>query len=722
MSGDDRRVVAPEIERRHSPPADETPEERRERTLAVKLYEMIVVLPLLAWITTEWVRGASGFTDPMLLLWIVSIATVDLLPVPTGMGLRFSLSFPLQLAIAMIYAPPIAGAVAFLGTSDPRELRREIPILKALFIRGQIAVSVVGEAFLFHHFTSIGGHWFVVGPVVVLATIVGYAINAYLVAYYFHLESGEKVFKILKEMHVGVFGEFLLSYMGLAMFSVLVATSFVSIGVTSIIVFIAPLLFARQMFHRTHSLQVATEELAEREAEKEYQSLHDSLTDLPNRTLFMRALEAAISDASARGGKIAVMIMDLDRFKEVNDTLGHHYGDVLLQQIGPRLHEVLRDDDLLARLGGDEFGVVLPHLPDDQIAVRIAERLIEELEKPLSVEGLALDVSASIGIALYPQHSTDVETLLRRADVAMYAAKESGSGYEIYNPSFDQYNPSRLTLIAQVRPAIENDEFVLYYQPKLRLEDGSVAGVEALVRWQHPERGLVFPDDFIPLVEQTVLLRPLTQHLLQEALRQWHGWKHAGLDVKISVNLSARNLLDIQLPEQVAHALSKWGAPPEALIFELTESFLMSDPARSIGVLDDLAGVGVELSIDDFGTGYSSLSYLRRLPIREIKIDKSFVMRMDTDPSDAMIVRATVDLGRNLGLRVVAEGVESERTWEMLKTLGCDVAQGYWMSKAVPASEVTGWIRQRNEDVGRGKAEIPPQSEAAPKRPRLTAI
>jgi diguanylate cyclase (GGDEF)-like protein len=699
---------------------DDTEVVGRDRRLSVKLYELTIVLPLIVWIIAEYIRDGHRFSDPMLILWVAAIAVVDLLPVPTGMGLRFSLSFPLQLAVALIYPPAVAATVALLGTSDPRELRRELPLLKALFIRGQIAVSVIGESFLFHHFTTLGGRWWMVGPVVLLATVVGYVTNAWLVALYFHLESREKVLTILKEMHVGVFGEFLLSYMALALFSVLVATSFVNIGVTSIIVFIAPLLFARQMFHRTYSLQVATDELATREAEKEYQSLHDSLTDLPNRMLFMRVLEKAKDEAERTGGRIAVMIMDLDRFKEVNDTLGHHYGDVLLQQIGPRLHRVLRDDDVMARLGGDEFGIVLPSLPDERVAVRIAERLIEELEQPLSVEGLALDVSGSIGIALYPQHSDDVETLLRRADVAMYAAKGSASGFEVYDPSFDRHSPDRLTLIGQVRPAIENEEFVLYYQPKLRLTDGHVVGVEALVRWQHPERGLVFPDDFIPMVEQTVLLRPLTAFVLNEALRQWHSWRLGGLDVQVAVNLSARNLLDQALPEQVAEALEKWGAPASILCLELTESFLMSDPTRSIGVMDELSRVGVGLSIDDFGTGYSSLAYMRRLPINEIKIDRSFVTNMDVDASNATIVKATVDLGRNMGLRVVAEGVENEATWEMLKSVGCEVAQGYWMSRPIPAADVTKWIMER-EAAQRSDAEDRSEtSELA--RPRLTAI
>jgi diguanylate cyclase (GGDEF)-like protein len=707
------------------------PDPHARRTVT-KVYELLVVVPILAWFAYEIHTDPSQFMDARLVMWVAAITVVDLLPVPTAVQLRFSLSFPLQLAVALIYPAPVAGLVALLGTSDPRELRRELPLAKALFIRAQIAASVIAEGWMFHRMASLESPWLVLGLSVIVVTAFGYFINVTLVGWYFHLESREPFLRLLREMHVGVFGEFVFSYMGLALFSVLVATSFVNVGLPSIAVFIAPLMFARQMFRRTHSLQVATEELAERQRENEYQALHDSLTGLPNRVLFLRTLSDVAMQAEADEVMFGIIIMDLDRFKEVNDTLGHHYGDMLLQEIGPRLSRVLRDEDLMARLGGDEFGIVLPNLPDPEIAIRVAQRLLEELEKPLSVEGLLLDVSASLGIALYPDHSDEVETLLRRADVAMYAAKEAGSGvYELYDPSFDQHSPDRLTLIGQVRPAIEGEEFVLHYQPKVFLGDGRVAGMEALVRWQHPERGLVTPDEFIPLVEQTVLLRPLTMFVLNEALRQWREWKILGIEAQIAVNLSARNLLDVQLPDQVAEALARHGVPASALSLELTESFLMSDPARSIEVMDRLARVGVELSIDDFGTGYSSLSYLRRLPIDEIKIDRSFVTNMQESGGDAMIVRATVDLGRNLGLRVVAEGVETAQVWDQLRALGCDVAQGFFLSRPMPPAEATRWLAARShEPVARTQERTPvgerepvePAAEREPARPNLRAI
>jgi diguanylate cyclase (GGDEF)-like protein len=668
---------------------------RRRRT-ATKVYELVVALPLIAWIVFEYTRDPLQFGTPLLLVWILAIAMVDLMPVPTSVELNFSLSFPLQLAVALIYPPPVAAAIALLGTSDKRELRRELPLAKSLFIRAQIALSVLVEGLVFHRVAvDLQADWYVLCSAVLVATLLGYTVNALLVAWYFHLESRQRLKSILRDMHVGVFGEFLVSYLGLALFSVLVATSFVENGILAVGVFVAPLAFAWQMFHRTHSLQVATDELAQREREKEYQAMHDSLTGLPNRTLFQQRLQEAIGEAETDGSALGVMIMDLDHFKEINDTLGHHYGDLLLQEIGPRLSSVLRPGDLMARLGGDEFGVVLPSLSEDHVATRVAQRLIEELEHPVVVEGIALDVSASIGIAMFPAHSDDVETLLRRADVAMYAAKESGGGYEVYSPALDKNSPSRLTLIGQVRPAIDNDEFFLHYQPKARLSDGRVTGVEALIRWQHPDRGLVPPDEFIPLVERTVLLRPLTQFVLNEALRQWHQWSHAGMQLEVAVNLSPRSLLDPQLPDVVGQLLERWGVPPRFLTLELTESFLMSDSGRSLGVLAGLSSVGVMLSIDDFGTGYSSLSYLKRLPIGEIKIDRSFVMNMHENANDAMIVRATVELGRNLGLRVVAEGVETQAAWDQLAEQRCDIAQGYFLCRPIPAQEFTSWIASR---------------------------
>jgi diguanylate cyclase (GGDEF)-like protein len=686
-----------------------------ERSAKLKAYELAVSIPIIAYIVWWIARDPSLFTgDWQIIVWIAAIMAVDLMPVPTSMSrVQFSLSFPIEISVAMIYAPPVAALVALLGSSDPREFRGEIQPLKALFIRAQIAGAVICESLVFKHVVP---QWQQIpdGGVslpriaigVLCASVVGYLVNITFVAIYTQLSTGDG-WRFVRDVHVGVFGEFLVSYIVLALFSVLVVSALPQLQSGAVVIFLAPLLFARQMFQRTHSLQEATNELAQKQAENEYQALHDSLTGMPNRMHFHKRLLEEIDHAKEHGTKMAVILMDLDHFKEINDTLGHHFGDMLLQEVGPRLAACLRDDDLMARLGGDEFGILLPDLPSEDVAIRIADRLIDELAQPVAVEGLALDIAGSLGIALFPMQAEDAETLLRRADVAMYVAKENGGGYEIYEDSFDQNNPQRLTLIGQVRPALETGEFVMYYQPKVRLLDGRVAGAEALIRWEHPSLGLVPPDEFIPLVEKTVLLRPLTYYVAESVLKQWREWADLGIRLPISINVSPRSLLDQDFPDQIAGLLTDWDVPPAFLRIELTEGFLMGDSGRSIAVLDALANVGVGLSIDDFGTGYSSLSYLKRLPIEEIKVDRSFVMQMQVDANDYMIVRATVDLGRNLGLRVVAEGVEDLATFDRLADFGCDEAQGYYISRPVSAVEFTRWLSVRNLDTA------PPVDEPA---------
>ncbi|HXJ66701.1 MAG TPA: EAL domain-containing protein, partial [Actinomycetota bacterium] len=422
------------------------------------------------------------------------------------------------------------------------------------------------------------------------------------------------------------------------------------------------------------------------------------LTGLPNRALFMRELRAAIESSTPEKGT-AVMIMDLDQFKEVNDALGHHFGDLLLQEIAPRLKRVLREGDTVARLGGDEFGVVLPGVSDEHLAIEVAHRMLAELETPVILEDLPIDTSASIGVALHPNHSDDIDTLLRCADVAMYTAKEAHTGYEVYRPERDQHSPARVALLGQIRPAMERGQLDLWFQPQVSLHTGEVRTAEALLRWQHPELGLVMPRSFLPFAERTTLLRPLTLHVVNRALSAAHEWLRAGHRIGVAVNLSPHSLLDLDLPEQIAQLLHRWDVQPTSLQFELTEDSLMADSHRSVEVLRRLSAVGVGVSIDDFGTGYSSLSHLRRLPVDEIKVDKSFVMNAMRDPNDESIVRATIDLAHNLGLRVVAEGVEDEGTWNRLRELNCDFAQGYLMCRPIPLHELVDWLGRR--DSGR---------------------
>lgn len=425
----------------------------------------------------------------------------------------------------------------------------------------------------------------------------------------------------------------------------------------------------------------------------EYQALHDSLTDLPNRTLFRDRVEQVTLGGERDGFSAAIMIMDLDRFKEINDTLGHHNGDLLLQQIGPRLRASLRRSDTVARLGGDEFAVLVTKIDDVPTATALAHKIRMAFEQPFVLEEIALNVEPSIGIAFFPQHGLDVDTLLQRADVAMYIAKERRTGFEIYEAEQDQYSAGRLALVGELRRAIDEDELVVYYQPKANLRTGLIVGAEALVRWQHPEHGLMPPDAFIPVAEHTGLIRLLTLHILNEALRQYAMWRESGIEVNVAVNLSVRSLLDVQLTEDVGRLLRKWDVLPQGLELEITESVLMTDTSRSVASLTALRDMGVTLAVDDFGTGHSSLAYLKRLPVHELKIDKSFIMNMTRSDNDAVIVRSTIDLGRNLGLSVVAEGVESAEVWKQLMGLGCDVAQGYYISRPVPGNEITRWLK-----------------------------
>ena len=426
---------------------------------------------------------------------------------------------------------------------------------------------------------------------------------------------------------------------------------------------------------------------------QEHHAKHDALTGLPNRALFYQNVRREIQRRAKKEGSFGVMIIDLDRFKEINDTLGHYAGDQLLRQIGPRMRHVLRDEDVIARLGGDEFAVLIPELPGEMAALQVAERLQEALETPFTVEGLLLDVDASIGIAIYPGHGVNLDDLVRRADVAMYMAKETHSGFELYAPERDQHSLGRLTLLGELRRAIERDELMLYFQPKADMRTGRVVAAEALVRWYHPRHGLLIPEKFVPLAERTGMMRALTMFVLNSALKQCREWHAAGQPLGVAVNLSARNLLDLRFPDEVQRLLTNWQVAPGWLELEITESAVMADPARAMHVLARLSEMGVGVSLDDFGTGYSSLVYLKRLPVNEVKIDKSFITHMSDEEDDAVIVESTIDLARSLGLRVVAEGVETEDVWRRLSNLGCDMAQGFYLSRPMPAVDMTNWLQ-----------------------------
>jgi diguanylate cyclase (GGDEF)-like protein len=434
----------------------------------------------------------------------------------------------------------------------------------------------------------------------------------------------------------------------------------------------------------------------------QHNAYFDRLTDLPNRNLLYDRLQQAILAAQREDQSVALLIMDLDRFKEINNALGHQSGDLLLRQIGPRLKAILRKSDTVARLGGDEFAVLLPRGTCADHAAQVARKIIKALEQPFAIAELRLDIETSIGIAVFPEHGTDVDTLIKRADAAMYVAKETRGGYNIYSAEQDKSSTGRLMLMGELRRAIAQDQLFLHYQPKIDLQTGRIGGVEALVRWQHPKHGVIPPDVFIPLAEQTGLIAPLTECVLHKALRQCYAWHQAGLEINVAVNLSRRNLQSVELPGQIARMLKTCEVSSGCLQLEITESTIMANPERAMGVLAELKNMGLRLSLDDFGTGYSSLAYLKKLPVDEIKIDKSFVMNMHTKADDVAIVHMIIQLGHILGLKVVAEGLEGQEALDKLIALGCDMAQGYYISRPVPAEEITRrWSQDSESHVWR---------------------
>ena len=442
----------------------------------------------------------------------------------------------------------------------------------------------------------------------------------------------------------------------------------------------------------------------------EHASMHDALTGLPNRVLFRMRVEEALGRARHSGSGVLVMVLDLDGFKEVNDSLGHGRGDVLLQAIAERLRTALRGADVVARLGGDEFGVVMTSTQaHTNMAARMARRIADALEAPFQLGDLWINVGTSIGVALAPEHGFDAEKLIQRADVAMYHAKVAGTGHERYDADHDPNRPDNLRLLQELRAGIEGGQLVLHYQPKASIPDRRLTGVEALVRWNHPTRGLLMPDEFIELAERTELVRSMTLEVVRQAIRQCALWRGLGMHIPVAVNLSPRILLDVALPTDIAQALEDGGLPPELLEMEVTESCLIADPDRSAEVLGRINETGVRISIDDFGTGYSSLSLLKRLPVDTIKIDRSFIGNLANDANDRVIVESTVKLAQGMGLEVIAEGVEDEQTLELLNRYGCGQAQGYLIARPLPALGLMSWMKAHAARPAPVASEAEPQ-------------
>jgi diguanylate cyclase (GGDEF)-like protein len=470
-------------------------------------------------------------------------------------------------------------------------------------------------------------------------------------------------------------------YVVFSNFSVLAISPLVALAVQTSVWWLPLLLPPLFAIYRTSAMSL----------EKEHQANHDALTGLPNRKYLLEALDRALGEAVG-GRRVGLFLLDLDRFKEVNDTLGHQMGDRLLEHVADRIRGALRPEDLVARLGGDEFAVLLPSVPDAFAATDVALRIQAALAEPFRFEGVLLELEASVGIALYPDHGADVQQLQRSADVAMYLAKEARSGVEVYSSDKDRNSTTRLGLLGALRQGIEGNQLELHYQPKVSLSTGAVVGVEALVRWRHPHRGLIFPDEFIPLAEHSGLMHRLTAHVVDSALEQAARWWSVGLEIPVAVNVSARDLHATALAETVDRGLSRYGLPARAIRLELTERVLMAEPTRVADTLAALERLGVRLSLDDFGTGYSSLVLLQRLPVSEIKVDRSFVKRLSSSPDDTKIVRSIVDLAHALGIEAVAEGVEDEDVWDLLETIGCDSAQGWYVSRPLPADRATEWL------------------------------
>lgn len=443
------------------------------------------------------------------------------------------------------------------------------------------------------------------------------------------------------------------------------------------------------IFDQTQELRFKTENL---EKLASFASTHDTLTELPNRALFYDRVERAIYFADKKNWLLPIFLIEIENFKEVYDTLGRINSDIILKQIASRLRGVNLERDNLARIDGNVFGILLDNVIHLTEVEEFAKTIQKVMEQPFAIERLQLNVHSNVGIAHFPQHGADVDSLVKRAGVALQNAQNSNIGYAIYEPSFDKNSPHKLTLMSELRNAIEGDGLELYYQVKISIQTGMVYGAEALVRWQHPVHGFIAPTEFVEMAERTRMIRNLTRWVLRQAFRDCANWHKQGIDINISVNLSAKDLHDPELPDLIAGVAAAVGIQPEWIMLEITEGAVMHDPDSALEIINRLHSMGFHFSIDDFGTGYSSLAYLRKLPLAELKIDKSFVMDIISNENDSAIVKSTISLAHNLGLVVTAEGVESKEIMDLLKSYGCDVAQGYYLSKPLCITDFNQWL------------------------------
>jgi len=636
-------------------------------------------------------RGLAEHASPAVAALVVLAIVGEFVPIRVfRRSAEGELTVSSAFAFALLLAAGPATALAtILVASVAADLHLRKPFIRVWFNGAQYAIAMAMAWAVLHRLTDVPhatGPSFLPAdlPWVMIAALAFFLTNALLVALVLALAQGFSVRDYLREDLVFVAGA-----AGMALALAPLAVLAVDFSVLLVVTLALPL--------------AAVWRGARQALELEHHSLHDSLTGLPNRSLLRSRIEGALATASVQEGRgLIVMLLDLDHFKEINDTLGHGHGDHVLTEVAGRLAASLREGDVVARLGGDEFALLLTEDTTQAEAVALARRVLDAVSEPVDVEGVTLRVGGSIGIAVWPEHGTDVDTLLRRADIAMYVAKSGRTGIELYHPDQDRHTPARLSLAGELRQALDQRDLLVQYQPQSDMVNGRIVGVEALVRWRHRERGLLGPDEFVGLAESTGLIAPMTLMVLDASLAQLRSWDRLGLDLNMAINLSTRNLLDRDLPDQIHQRLRAHAIPAARLEIEITESMVAADPDRVSTVLRRIHALGVRITLDDFGTGYSSLANLRDLPVQRLKVDRSFVSGMVAGHQDAVIVASTIDMAQRLGLTVVAEGVEDAGTWEALRVAGCDLAQGYALSPALDGDALVGWLRRR----GTGHPEL----------------
>jgi diguanylate cyclase (GGDEF)-like protein len=663
----------------------------RRRWFGAALAQAAAVLVGVAAVAFTW--GWNHWSiGPLLAITAFAIGS-DLMSVQSGTSkIKFSgMALGVVLAAAL-YGPAPAALIGMLTMAvgwfkwreAPHYFRNNLvtfawfPLASGLFFGAVIRLGKIG--------TDEAAYYFLMLPTFAITLAVNFA---GVVGYQSYLERSPFIPK-LREM----FGSILSAELFSAVLTAIALYFVVQTGAIGIGVLLVTLAIFQYLVGELLTSQRRAQELHRK-------ATTDDLTGLANRQRFRTVIEEQIAASRASAAPFALMLIDLDRFKEINDTLGHHYGDVMLRDLGPRLAACVGEDGVVARLGGDEFAVLPGARTIDPAALaEVANQLIACVSRPVIVDDLTLEVGASIGISRFPIDGEDVHSLLRRADVAMYAAKDEHAAHQLYSAKLDHHSVRRLTVLTDFRRALESDEFVVHYQPIVELAGSRPCGAEGLVRWEHPELGLLAPSHFIPIAEQSGLIGPLTRHVLERSIAQCAGWHRDGRDLSVAVNLSVRDLLDRELPLQIERMLDQHHLAPDALQLEVTESMLMSDPDRALATVVRLRELGIRVAVDDFGTGYSSLANLKRLPINELKIDRSFISPLLKDESDLIIVRSTINLGHDLGLTVIAEGVEDELTLKRLEMLGCDLAQGYHLSRPLAADAFGDWIGRAGERAG----------------------